>query len=216
MTLKSRNRFTLASAFLFLGISACILLYLVLNLRNFNPGAFSFVKPNHWSVFLGEICIVIYIPLAAFYLYAHFEKTPATETGYFVLFLLGCVPELFRLFVPFEAAAGTYPQFLIIIGRALFWGRMLCVISLFMLSVSESENKSLRSVSSVHIEQNILIILVFSLAIASLVPVNTARIYANYSVGIGSATDVHALYAVAIMLTFLSYALRAWKEENRE
>ncbi len=209
MTLKSRNRFTFFSSVLFLVISIFYILCFLYNLkRGIDLSDFSVFHHSLWTLLFAGIFLAVYIPLSSFYLYSRFEKTPSNEVAFFVLFLLGCLPEIFRVFIPFETVARNYPVLLVVAGRAIFWGRTLCFVSLFAGSICGMNRKS------VNAEQNILVILIFSLVLAGLVPVNTAHIYKSFSVQIGFATFIYVLYVLIALLTFATYAMCAYQNEN--
>lgn len=219
MTLKARNNFTLIMSTLFLALSMAILVYLLYNLNllrkghailsyNMAPKGLSLFQDNLWTLFIEAFLVIIYIPLAAFYIYARFEKTASNEVAYFLIFLLGCVPELFRLFIPLETVQGSYPSLLVFAGRALFWGRTLAFISLFAASISAAPNKNLNA------EQNIFILLLFSLAIAGAAPINTTKISPSFNIQTGWTTFLYLLYGVAAVLTMISYAVNARSNEN--
>ena len=219
MTLKARNNFTLALASIFLAVSTAALVYYLykLNLlrkgealfnQEFSLGGIFLWKDSGWTLFFESVFMAAYIPIAAFCIYARFEKTPSNEVAYFMLFLMGCVPELFRLCIPFETVQASYPRLLILAGRALFWGRTLAFISLFAASLIAAESKA------INVEQNIFILLLFSLAIANTVPVNTTKVSAAFNIQIGWPLFIYLLYALAALLAFVSCAVNARMTEN--
>lgn len=219
MTLKTRNRYTLTFSFFFLFVSAVITLYFIYKINSIvNGDSFinygisldkpSLLEPHYFTIVLASLFLVLYIPAVSFYIYARFEKTPSSEVAYLVLFLLGCVPEFARLFIPIETVENNLPSFLVIAGRALFWGRTLSIVSLFTASIFSTKSKGLET------EQNIIVLLVFSLALANIVPVNTTKITSTFSIGIGWSNFVNFTYIVTIILTAASYAVNAKLNEN--
>lgn len=219
MTLKARNNFTLALASVFLAVCAAALAYYLYRLNFIKNGAtpfyrelslknLTFFSDNVLTLFFAALCMVLYIPTAAFYLYARFEKTPSNEVAYFVLFLLGCVPEIFKLLVPIEAAPNASPSLLLAAGRALFWGRSLSFVSLFAASLLASTSMNLNA------ERNIFVILLFSFTIAGAVPVNTTKITNTFNVQLGWPIFLYSLCALAAVLTVISYAIKARENEN--
>lgn len=219
MTLKTRNRYTLTFSAFFLFVSAVIVLYFLYKMNAILKGdSFinygisldkpSLLEPHYITIILSSLFLALYIPAVSFYIYARFEKTPSSEVAYLVLFLLGCVPELARLFIPIETVENNLPDFLVIAGRALFWGRTLSIVSLFAASIFSTNSKGLET------EQNIIVLLVFSLALANIVPVNTTKITSTFSIGIGWSNFVNFTYIVTILLTAASYAVNAHLSEN--
>ena len=219
MTLKARNRYTLtfSTFFLFFSIFTCAYFIYRMNFAvrndsflnyNISLDDASLFSPRYLTVALTSLFMAFYIPIVSFYIYARFEKTPSSEVAYLTLFLLGCVPEFARLFIPLEISQNNLPGFLVIAGRALFWGRTLSVVSLFAASIFSSKPKGLET------EQNIIVLLVFSLALANIVPVNTTKITQSFSIEIGWKNFVNLTYVVTILLTAASYAVYSVLNEN--
>lgn len=219
MTLKTRNRYTLIFSTFFLFISVLVAIYFLYKMNSLTKGGSfsnygisldkpSLIEPHYITVVLASLFLALYIPAVSFYIYARFEKTPSSEVAYLVLFLLGCAPEFVRLFIPLETMKNNLPSFLVIAGRALFWGRTLSIVSLFTASIFSSKSKGLET------EQNIVVLLVFSLALANIVPVNTTKITSTFSIGIGWNNFVNFTYIVTIILTAASYAVNAKLNEN--
>ena len=139
---------TLIFSTIFLAICSASLLYYLYKLNfsyEFSKDGFSFWSNNVWVLFFETLAMIVYIPTAAFYAYARFEKTPSNEIAYFILFLLGCVPELLRPCIPLEIAGATFSNLLVIIGKALFWGRTLSFTSLFVASLILDSEKNLNA-----------------------------------------------------------------------
>lgn len=168
----------------------------------------SLLEPHYLTIVFSSLFLALYIPSVSFYTYARFEKTPSSEAAYLILFLLGCVPEFARLFIPLETVENNLPSFLVIAGRALFWGRTLSIVSLFAASIFSSNSKGVET------EQNIIVLLVFSLALANTVPVNTTKITQTFSIETGWNNFVNFTYIVTILLTAASYAVNAKLNEN--
>ena len=219
MTLKARNNLTLTFSTLFLAICSAALLYylyklnIIINAKphfsyEFPRGNFSFWTNNVWVLFFEALAMAIYIPAAAFYAYARFEKTPSNEIAYFILFLMGCVPELLRPCIPLEISRDTFSSFLVIVGKALFWGRTLSFTSLFAASLILDSKKNLNA------ERHFVVMLIFSLAIASSIPVNTTKILPAFNIQIGWHLFAALYYALTALLSLISYAINARINEN--
>ena len=219
MTLKTRNVFTLVFSAFFLALSAAAVLYFAFKLNFASPesavfgkslsfGGFSLFSESATTIVFAAFCMALYIPAASFYIYARFEKTPSNETAYFILFLLGCVPELLKLCVALETAANNYPDILIFAGRALFWGRLLCFSSLFAASLMAAQSMKLNA------EQNIFVIFLFSMAIASIAPINTTQISSAFYIQTGWSGFLRFYYVLAAVLTAVTYIVKAQASEN--
>jgi|GEM_PF-1877537 len=222
MTLKGKNRYTFILSVFFSSISIFFLVYFlvkfnaILKSGTFSMSFPSLVTKNIWATVFAEMCMIAYIPIVSFYIYSHFLKTPSTEIIYFMLFLLGATIELFRITLPFEIEQNTFPRLLVFIGRALFLGRSLVFISLFVSAVAgEPEQR-------VNAEQNIFIVLVVSVTVSSIVPINTAELNfsalsksaAPFSVETGLNSFAIFFYIICATATFLTYAIKSWQNEN--
>ena len=202
---------TLIFSTIFLAICSASLLYYLYKLNfsyEFSKDGFSFWSNNVWVLFFETLAMIVYIPTAAFYAYARFEKTPSNEIAYFILFLLGCVPELLRPCIPLEIAGATFSNLLVIIGKALFWGRTLSFTSLFVASLILDSEKNLNA------ERHFVVMLIFSLALASAISVNTTKIPPTYNIQIGWPLFAALYYALTALLSLISYAVNARTNEN--
>lgn len=222
MTLKGKNRYTFILSVFFSVISICFLAYFLIRLNAIlKTGAISIsfpppLKKSIWAVIFAELCMIAYIPIVSFYIYSHFLKTPSTEIIYFMIFLLGAAIELFRITLPFEIERNTFPNLLVFIGRALFFGRTLVFISIFVSAVAgEPEQR-------VNAEQNIFIALVVSVTISSIVPINTIGLnlsappksIAPFSLEAGLNSFAIFFYIICAAATFSTYAIKSWQSEN--
>lgn len=213
MTLKGKNRYTLTLSTFFLGLSLLFLAYFILKLNaepravieGANQEAFG---TNAWATIFSSFCLMAFVPAAAFFAYSHFIKTPSMEIVYFMLFLLGCETGLVRLFALFETASGSFPQSYVFFGRTAFWGQLLCFASLFMVAVAgTSEQRA-------NVEQNIFIVLIFSLTLAKFVPINTLEFAEHFSLGSGANKLLIFFCALAAILTAATHSLKAWQSES--
>ncbi len=222
MTLKGKNRYTFILSVFFSAISIFFLVYFLIRLNailktDAIPMSLpSPLKENIWAVVFAELCMIAYIPIVSFYIYSHFLKTPSTEIIYFMLFVLGAAIELFRITLPFEIEQNTFPRLIVFIGRALFFGRTLVFISIFVSAVAgEPEQR-------VNAEQNIFIILIVSVTISSIVPINTAGLILSapaksvvpFSVKAGLNSFAIFFYIICAVATFSTYAIKSWQSEN--
>lgn len=216
MTLKSRNRLTFAIALTFLALSTLIAVQFFL--RNTAPEGkiydisfsdFSLFRYCSGSVVISIFFLMFYIVAAGFYLYGHFYKTPSTEIVYFLLFLIGTVPETFRLMIPTYIYQNTFTPFLDYIGRALFWGKITSCFSLFLCALlGDSEQRTT-------IESNCFLLIIFSLLFSNLIPVNTAQVTRVFSVSNSLPTAIYVLETATIILTLLTYIIHARATEDR-
>lgn len=213
MTLKGKNRFTFMLSIFFLGLSIFFLVYFILKMNAESQSALGAANSiaftsSAWTAIFSSFCLMAFVPVAAFFAYSHFIKTPSMEIVYFMLFLLGCSTGLLRLFALFETTSGTFPVSYVLFGRTAFWGRLLCFASLFMVAVAGMPDQR------VNVEQNIFIVLIFSLTLAKFVPINTLEFAQNFSLGNEARWLLIFFCAMAALLTAATHSLKAWQSEN--
>lgn len=220
MTLKGKNRYTFVFSIFFLGMSIFFLLYFLFRMNampnnatfsghSLSIEAYSPFRQNIWTLFFTGFFLLVYVPAIAFYTYSHFIKTPSTEIIYFMLFLFGCMIEIIRMLVPLETAQNAYPEFLVLLGRLLFWGRILCFSALFTSVVAGEPDQRINA------EQNIFILIIFSLTLAYFVPVNTTEITDGFSIDVGMKKTMILFCIIVTLLTFASYAIKSWQNESK-
>ncbi|MBQ7166818.1 MAG: hypothetical protein IJR93_07750 [Treponema sp.] len=180
MTLKARNRLLI----IFFIIT---LLYALLNtvafIMSVLEGSLSFPQDAQRQIkILDGLGFMSYEPLAVcassltfnayvliitLILYLSFEKTQALETIYFLGFLLSCMAEGTRLFVPVSSIAETSSSSVAIITRIVIGARMLAPLSfLFAELFSDTESR-------LFVERNFTIMLLASIFIGMLIPLDT-------------------------------------------
>ena len=180
MTLKARNRLLIIFFFI-------TLLYALLNTAAFiisvMQGSLSFPQDVQRQIkILDSLGFMSYDPLAVcatsltfnayvliitLILYLSFEKTQALETIYFLGFLLSCMAEGTRLFVPVSSITDTSSSPVAIITRIVIGARMLAPLSfLFAELFSDTESR-------LFVERNFIIMLLASIFIGMFIPLDT-------------------------------------------
>ncbi len=180
MTLKSRNRILI----IFFVIT---LIYALLNtaafIRSALEGSLSFPQDVQRQMkildklgFLGYEPLAVcassmifnaYVLIVTIILYLSFEKTQALETIYFLGFLLSCMAEGTRVFVPVASLAQPSTSSVVIITRIVIGARMLAPLSfLFAELFSDTESR-------LFVERNFIIMLLASIFMGMLIPLDT-------------------------------------------
>ncbi len=218
MTLKARNRYIFSYAVLSTLLTAGIFILFAYNtfFSGSSPNSKYSFQPDHFSLFsgcseaviAGIFLMTLYLPVSGFFLHAHFEKTPSTEISFFLLFLLGSTSEYFRILIPLFHSAGTYSQMLIFIGKSLFWGRTVSLISLLLVGIyGDPEHR-------VRIEQIILISTALMMFLAMQLPVNNSVITKAFSIPCGYSKIIYGFYGILSVLTVLIFILKGKETEN--
>ena len=218
MTLKARNRYIFSYAVLATLLTAGIFILFAYNTffkgntsdssYIFQLDHFSFFSGCSEAVITGIFLMALYLPVSGFFLHAHFEKTPSTEISFFLLFLAGSIPEYFRILIPLFHYAGTYSQMLIFIGKSLFWGRTVSLLSLLLVGIyGDPEHR-------VRIEQIILISTALIMFLAMQLPVNNSVITKAFTIPCGYSKIIYGFYGITSVLTVLIFILKGKENEN--
>lgn len=129
---------------------------------------FFLTKLNYQSIFFSILMLLIYVFVTLLFINISFEKTQSTEIIYISLFLLGCLTEPARLCFPLlNLWNNSWPSLATNISRTVMFGRILSPFSLlFTVIYSNFESRQ-------YVEQNMVILLAFSLGAALIATFNT-------------------------------------------
>ncbi|MCQ2591584.1 MAG: hypothetical protein MJ188_02270 [Treponema sp.] len=205
MTLKTRNHLNLILFILSVLTLLIDTIFLVLKIAD---GSFSIkqctetiILSNNPSFFLTKynpLCVIIslyfqiiYVSVTSMILLRSFEKTQASDIIYFYLFLVACLVDTFRLYIPVFKLNNTYSNFLMACGNATVFAKILIPLSLlYTVVMSDVEKRQ-------DIEKNIFLLLLLSIFFAQFIPLNNAIVLPNFSVD----------YSFKITLNFFTYIL---------
>lgn len=178
MTIKTRNRF---NNFIFI-IS---LVVFVLNIVFFVYREINYsVDYKSLSVYISLFFMGLYVCLTSLIMTHAFEKTQCTEICFFSCFLIACLAETSRLYIPMFDVGETSSLLLIVLGNFSAFARILTPLSfLFSVIMSGADQRQ-------NLERNILLILVIALFFAVIIPQNTSIIEPTFRVHIGFDTTV--------------------------
>lgn len=216
MTIKMRNAFFL-SLFAFSSatlLSAVALLFYSIHEKLLTPppsfpvfhGLHFLMASYSFSATLALIFfLIVFVIAAIIYLYIEFEKTQSIEIIFFSLFLLGLLGEAARLAIPFFNLWGTLSNVIFVIGRITLFSRIIAPAALLFAAVmSEAQRRE-------NIESNIFMLIILSLWLSFLIPLNTARILPNFCVDWGT----RKAFFIIRMLVLLSSALSIFVVANQ-
>ena len=128
------------------------------------------VTPYSYSALAATALLAVYTPLTCMIVNYVFEKTQSPEILYFLGFLAGCMVETFRLCIPLFDLWNGYSKFLIYIGKLVFAGRILSVLSLLFSAVFSADDKIQEA------DRNLIIAIVISVVFATAVGIDTRTI----------------------------------------
>ena len=186
MTVKTRNRLSLGLFVIAISIFAFNAFILVLRLLRGELDIASFPNPHTGKNFLtvynpyvalASIYIqILYVIVASYLLFRIFEKTQASDIVYFHLFLVSCLIDSFRLWIPLFNAFNSYSNLLVFCGNSVLFGRLLIPFSLlFTVYMGDIEKRQ-------DIEKNIFILFCTAFFFAHYIPLNTAITNPNFSI----------------------------------
>ena len=188
MTIKTRNRLNF---FLFL-VSLIILVINVVFFFHYyfrTPIKLNFSDGNFWySLFFAYQPLAVYVSLFFMNLYVvitakvinnAFAKTNCTEISFFFCFLLSCIAETVRFYIPMFSVETSFSDFLILLGNFSLFARILAPLSvLFAVIMTQVEERQ-------NLERNMGLIIIVSLFIAMVLPLNTGIIEKDFRVHAG-------------------------------
>ncbi len=152
----------------------------------------------------------LYVPLTAWVIYHHFENTQSTEIIFFSCFLLGCLCEGVKLFIPLFNLGESYTSFLFFCGRIVVLGRLLTVLSLLGMSIMSDANQRQ------DIERNLMIIVTSAIVCAIFMPLNSFEVTTTLIVPWGFSSLFFSLRLLLIAVTFISMFINGNNRDNPE
>lgn len=223
MTLNSRNRlmkwYSLGSLLLLVVCGALFIHHVVvkepLNLPytelNLMPTSardfFSSLFTDYSYASLASITILaIYVPLVCWIISYVFEKTQSPEVLYFLGFLIGCHTEIFRFLIPLFNLWSGYSSGLILIGKVVFAGRLLTVMSLMFSSIFSSDDKIQEA------DKNLLIALTISMFFSYTVAIDTRSIHESIMVNTVFQNSFAIMRICLVVMTIISFILKGRKK----
>ena len=145
----------------------------------------SLFQPYSYAALGALVILSIYPPITCMTVTYVFEKTQSPEVLYFLGFLAGCMVETLRLCIPLFNLWGGYSDFLIYIGKVVFAGRIITVLSLLFSSVFSADDKIQEA------DRNVVIALAVALVMAAASAIDTRTILPSIMV----RASYHRLFA---------------------
>lgn len=202
MTLKTRNRINLiftSISFATLLYQSCFLLYFFLHDKltfssiydNTKTGFFLFISQDLY-VMIGILFQFLLVIIDSYIVYRTFIKTQAPEVPFFIIFLLGILFDTFRIWIPTFSLSNSYSSMYLFCGNATLFSHILAPLGLLLLAI----------VPFTELKQNYdklaAVIILISLFLATLIPLNTTKTLPNFSVD-------YSFKKLMITYTIISY-----------
>ena len=211
MTLVSRNRIFLSlfilavifiiatSAVFILAFTKGTILFPETIQRLFSVPALPLLTPNMFAAILAATVLLVYAAMILGISLVNFEKTRSMEIIFLGIFALGCLFEGIRIWLPVFNFWANHSPLYVLIGKLLFFGRALSVVSLLALALIslELENKQ-------NIEMNLVVVTAVATLLARLTSIESLIIPSNCSIRFGYEKMFLTVTAVTFLVGFLS------------
>lgn len=221
MTIKTRNRFTLAFFILSILIFMLELAFTVFQFLKGNlqfPEVY-FSKPasnlylfkySPECVLIGILLLNIYTIFTTLFILRAFEKTQSSEIFYFLLFLLACLCDSAKIFFPLFHISQTYSTGLLIVGNVLLFARILFPLSLMStIILYEDEHPQ-------NVERNSLLLLVVATFLAAFIPLNTTIIEPNFTISYGYEKTIRITTVILQLANILTLIIRNINRNSKQ
>lgn len=211
MTLKSRNRLLLT--FIILSFMLFIFSAIRLGLSiygntisipekltrpiSFPPLATHLFSTNFYATSVAILFFCLYSMVVTIFLYVHFEKTQAIEVIYFMAFVIACLFEDVRIFVPIENLWNKTSVALALTGRIVITGRIASPLGLlFSVIFNEIEQRQ-------YVERNFVILFITAVTIGQIYPISTVELLSTFTVTIGKMMLFNSFQYTLMLATLI-------------
>ncbi|MBR1912428.1 MAG: hypothetical protein IJ828_08750 [Treponema sp.] len=211
MTLKSRNRLLLAfitgSSLLFIFSSLRLGLSIYNNtitipenlIRPVSislPDAHIFSK-NFYAASASILFFCLYAIVVTIFLYVHFEKTQSIEVIDCMAFVIGCLLEDVRIFVPIDGLWSKTSAILALTGRTVITGRIAAPLGLlFSVVFNETEQRQ-------YVERNFVILFIIAITLGQIYPISTVKLLSTFTVQMGERLLFNAFQCTLMISTII-------------
>lgn len=222
MTLKSRNRiifllFIISTAVFVLSTTLFILAY-THNEVSYSETPFRvydifensplFQAELKWSIF-AIFAFLIYVPTSFLVIFKGFEKTQSLEIIYFIFFLVACLMETVKIYLPIDGLWNTSSHLLLFTGRVVVMGRILAPLSLlFAAFFGENEQRE-------NVERNILILILVSIFTGIVIPLDSYQVTTSCTVLWSFRKSFHIVRVILSALTFVVILLQGFEKDSQ-
>lgn len=165
---------------------------------------------NFAASIIGICIFIVYVPIAMFVLYSGFEKTQSIEIIYFSGFVIACFTESIRIVMPMFGLWKTFSVLFFFTGQVVSTGRVLSMLSfLFAAIFSGEEHRQ-------EVERNYVIMLVVSILIGMIIPLDTSRIVSTCVIHCGYSGLFNRVQLILFLTTLLATLINAFSKDSAE
>ena len=222
MTLKTRNLFIkifLIGSLFLIAISLVIFFislhnHLILTPPDYRIPDFlnklPFTPKSFVALMISFLLLLLYVPVCFYLLIRFFENTQTTEIIFFTGFLIACLTEISRFIAICLGLWQSFTNILIFSGNIVLFGRTLAPLS-FLCAALLSETSQRQD-----IERNYIIMMTVSVVLATVIPMNTAKIASTGLVTEGFMQQLNIGRLLLLIVTFTSFFLNGIKKNSPE
>jgi hypothetical protein len=180
-----------------------------------SPGIFQdlmgrFFEPNPFVPFVSLSAAALFSLISLILIYLFFEKTQAPEILFITLFVLSFSFEVMKLMTPLQKIWDIPSIYLLLASRALLFGRLLGIFSLFTAGVYAAGLE-------VQKQLNVIFIVVFISLIVTLgIPIDILTWDSSFSMVNGYLSLFRMLETVVLLITMSSFFISAWSRGTPE
>ena len=171
---------------------------------------FFLLRYEFWACIAAVFVQILYVPFIALIVSRGFANTQSLELIYFGGFLLACMAEGVRLFMPLFGLWQSYSMMLIITGRTVITGRILSFLSLLFAALfNETDQRQ-------NVERNFMVMLIIALLAGILMPLDTTQTTSACTVLWGYRPLFFTMRVCLFVLTELTFIIAIVWKGNRE
>jgi hypothetical protein len=166
--------------------------------------------PDPLVPFVSLAAAVLFSPAALILIYLFFEKTQAPKILFITLFVLSFSFEAMRLMTILQKVWIIPSLYLLLASRALLFGRLLGIFSLFAAGVCAAGLE-------VQKQLNVIFIVIFvSLVVTLGIPIDILTWDSSFSMINGYLSLFRMVEAVVLLITMVSFFISAWSRGTPE
>ena len=220
MTIRFRNRLTYI--FFFVSLALFLLAVFFTCWRFFSstlvlPQVYNKMLSDNFLLryspvftFAGIFTNMLYVCITTLVIYHSFEKTQAPDIMFFLLFLLACLCDASRIFVPLFGLSNSFSNFLLKIGNAHLFARLLAPLALMGNTAMAGDS------FKQYVDRNCLILIMISIFFAEFIPLNTAVILPNYCISYGYVKGIRLFSTFIIIMSTISLYISNRKNDYKQ
>lgn len=162
------------------------------------------------AVFLSLFFLNLYVVITSKVLATAFSKTQGSEPAFIFCFLVACLAETSRFYIPMFSIQNSFTEFLIFLGRISVFARILAPLALlFSVIMTDADQRQ-------NLERNMILIIVMAMLVSFYLPLNTAVIEKDFRVHAGFDKIIVSIEVIIDVLAAIALFLRNLNENQSQ